>query len=103
MAVINFDYSYLSKNVCSGVADAATYLNKAYQILVGGLDIPADFSHRGTLYNLSGTVSSHINSLEKFNEWIDDTNKTFEKIETTHEKEISLIEDYSVKKRNRLV
>ena len=103
MAVFIFDYCYLSKNVCSGVAEATTYLNKAYQILVGGLDIPADFSHSGTIYNLSGTVSSHINSLEKFNEWIDDTNKTFEKIETTYEKEISLIEDYSVKKRNRLV
>lgn len=103
MAVINFDYSYLSKNVCAGVEDAVTYLNKAYQTISGGLSVPSDFNYRGTLYNLSGTVSSQINSLKKFNNWIDDTNRVFENIETAHEKQINLIEDYSVKKRNRLV
>lgn len=103
MAVINFDYSYLCKNVCSSVDEAVTYLNKAYETLSGGLSVPSDFNYRGTLYNLSGTVSSHVNSLKSFNNWIEETNRVFTNIETAHEKEISLIEDYSVKKRNRLV
>lgn len=103
MAVINFDCTYLNKNVCSGVDDAVTYLNKAYQTISGGLGVPSDFNYRGTLYNLSATVSAQINSLKKFNEWVDDTNRAFETLEILHEKQINLIDDYSVKKRNRLV
>lgn len=103
MVLIDFDYDYLEKNVCSNVKNAIIDLENAYDEVKGGVSCPSGFFYKNTLNKLPNDILKCIEDLKYFNEWLEKCNTKYEELEKNFNDNIKEIDVCSVDKRNMII
>ncbi len=101
MARIKYDSNYLDLKVKPYLSNAIDYLQNANRS-ASSMFIPYDFKYRDDLKNLSQNIKNITSKVQDFNEWIKNCNKIFSEVEMQHSRNISRIDNFSIKQHNRL-